>query len=49
MVRAAVDRLLSSPRCRNRNARRAYTGTLDRLADQLGVDRVLADVYETKR
>jgi integrase len=43
-VRLAVDRFLSSPRCANPNTRRAYASALDRLADHLGADRLLATV-----
>ena len=34
-VRAAVDRFLVSPRCRQPTTRRSYAGTLDRVAGQL--------------
>lgn len=40
-VRTAVDRFLSSARCRNPNTRRAYAGALDRLAERLGAGRRL--------
>jgi integrase len=43
-VRPAVDRFLASPRCANPNTRRAYAGALDRLAEHLGPDRLLATV-----
>ncbi len=43
-VRLAVDRFLSSTRCANPNTRRAYAGALDRLAEDLGGDRLLATV-----
>ena len=40
-VRTAVDRFLSSARCRNPNTRRAYSGVLDRLGERLGAGRRL--------
>jgi hypothetical protein len=43
-VRVAVDRFLASARCRNPTTRRSYSGTLDRLTEQLGADRPLRDV-----
>jgi integrase len=43
-LRVAVDRFLSSPRCKNPNTRRAYTNVLDRVAERVGADRVLAGV-----
>lgn len=45
-VRAAVDAFLSSPRCANRNTRRAYGDALDKLAGRLGPDRPLIDVFD---
>jgi integrase len=43
-VRLAVDQFLSSTRCANPNTRRAYGSVLDRLAEDLGTDRLLASV-----
>jgi hypothetical protein len=43
-VRSAVDRFLSSARCANPSTRRAYASALDRLAADLGPDRLLATV-----
>jgi integrase len=43
-VRSAVDGFLASARCANPNTRRAYASALDRLADTLGADRLLATV-----
>lgn len=43
-VRTAVDRFLSSARCRNPNTRRAYAGALDRLAERLGAGRRLDEL-----
>lgn len=44
-VGAAIDAFLDSPKITgNPNTQRAYTGVLDRTADQLDPDRALADV-----
>ena len=43
-VRAAVDRFLASPRCRQPTTRRSYGGTLDRVAGQVGPGRPLREV-----
>ena len=43
-IRTAVDGVLSSARCANRNTRRSYGDVLDKLADQLGAERRLADI-----
>jgi len=43
-IRTAVDGVLSSARCANRNTRRSYGDVPDKLADQLGAERRLADV-----
>lgn len=46
-VRRAVDAFLAAPRNqRSPHTQRAYANVLDRLADQLGVDRPLAEVSE---
>ena len=43
-IQAVVDAVLSSLRYANRNARRGYTGVLDRLLAGLGASRPLAEV-----
>jgi len=43
-IRTAVDGVLSSARCANRNTRRTYGDVLDKVAGQLGAERRLADV-----
>ena len=46
---AAIDAFLDSPKIKaNPNTLRAYTGVLDRTADQLGADRALADVEDSE-
>ncbi|WP_457063655.1 tyrosine-type recombinase/integrase [Mycobacteroides abscessus] len=46
-VRRAVDAFLAAPRNRaSANTQRAYAGILDRLTEQLGADRPLAEVSE---
>jgi len=43
-VRDTVDAFLSSPRCANPNTRRAYTGVLDRVLDEVGAEVELGQV-----
>jgi len=43
-VRDTVDAFLSSPRCANPNTRRAYTGVLDRVLDEIGAEVELGQV-----
>ena len=43
-IRVALDRFLSSPRCKNTNTRHAYTNVLDRVANKLGADHQLVGV-----
>jgi integrase len=48
-VRAAVDAFLGSPKIGgNPNTKRAYTGALDRTAEQLNPDRALAEVTDAE-
>jgi hypothetical protein len=48
-VRAAIDAFLDSPKIKgNPNTLRAYTNVLDRTADRVDPDRVLADVADTE-
>lgn len=45
-LRGAVDAFLATPRCANPNTHRAYADVLDRILDQLGPGRALADVAD---
>ncbi|MGH3669350.1 MAG: tyrosine-type recombinase/integrase [Pseudonocardiaceae bacterium] len=48
-VRAAIDAFLDSPKIKgNRNTLRAYTGVLDRTAEQIGAVRALAGVEDSE-
>ena len=43
-IGSAVDAFLSSPRLANSNTARAYASVLDRVASDVGADKVLAEV-----
>jgi integrase len=45
-VRSAADAFLDSPACANPNTRRSYTTTLDKIATELGTDRLLSSVTD---
>jgi hypothetical protein len=48
-IRAAIDAFLDSPKIKgNRNTLRAYTGVLDRTAEEIGADRALASVEDSE-
>lgn len=48
-VRAAIDAFLDTPKIKaNPNTLRAYTGVLDRTAEQIGADRALAGVEDSE-
>ena len=47
-LQAASDAFLSSPRCENANTRRAYAGVIDKIVNELGSARQLADVSDTE-
>lgn len=47
-LQAAADAFLSSPRCENANTRRAYASVIDKIVNELGSARQLADVSDSE-